>query len=316
MNELLEKIIWDYENNFIGICELNKKYKIPNKQIREALEAKGYNLGKGVSPKSVVNIKKAVDEYIKILNSNTEPNIWTLAQKYEVSHTAITDNLKRLNVHIIKYPKIIQFNEHIFDEIDTEEKAYWLGFFADDGYITSRYNTVGINLSIKDLDHLKKYASFMGFPENIRFKNLNGDYPSCRCDIGNAHLQQTLQNYGFTVNKSEELRFPDENIFKSKDLIRHFIRGYCDGDGCVGISRSYPYIKFAGNVYFLREVYKYFNIDGKISDDSRKIEWYAELTYNGKKAMLVGDLMYKNSNIHLERKYNIYLSFCRCYKKL
>lgn len=73
--ELLEQIVKEYEEDFIGICELNKKYKIPNKQIRKILEEKGYNLGRGVSPKSVVNIKKAIDEYKQILDSKKEPNV-------------------------------------------------------------------------------------------------------------------------------------------------------------------------------------------------------------------------------------------------
>ena len=63
----LNQAISDYEHLFIGICELSKKYKIPNKEIRKALEDKGYYLGKGVSPKSVVHIKLAVEEYKNII---------------------------------------------------------------------------------------------------------------------------------------------------------------------------------------------------------------------------------------------------------
>lgn len=124
MEEVLQQAINEYINDFTGICILSKKFKIPNKLIRESLEKLGYNLGKGVSPKSVVNIKKAVDEYIEILNSGKEPNINILSQKYEVAHSSISSTLKNKDIQIIKYPKIIQFNEHIFDIIDTEEKAY------------------------------------------------------------------------------------------------------------------------------------------------------------------------------------------------
>ena len=71
----LEKAVFEYENNYVGIIELSKKYNIPKKMIRESLEQKGYFLGKGVSPKSEVNIKNAVEEYIKIQNTGSEPNI-------------------------------------------------------------------------------------------------------------------------------------------------------------------------------------------------------------------------------------------------
>jgi len=57
----LEKALFDYENHFIGICELSKKYKISNAILRAELEAKGYMLGKGVSPKSVVLKKQLMN---------------------------------------------------------------------------------------------------------------------------------------------------------------------------------------------------------------------------------------------------------------
>ena len=30
---------------------------------------------------------------------------------------------------------MIDYNRHIFDNIDSEEKAYWLGFIVADGYL-------------------------------------------------------------------------------------------------------------------------------------------------------------------------------------
>ena len=30
---------------------------------------------------------------------------------------------------------MIDYNRHIFDNIDNEEKAYWLGFIVADGYL-------------------------------------------------------------------------------------------------------------------------------------------------------------------------------------
>ena len=38
------------------------------------------------------------------------------------------------------------FNNEYFDRIDTEEKAYWLGFLYADGYISSNNNGFGCSL--------------------------------------------------------------------------------------------------------------------------------------------------------------------------
>ncbi|MGM9535052.1 MAG: hypothetical protein ACI3VR_07355, partial [Intestinibacter sp.] len=62
-----------------------------------------------------------------------------------------------------------KFNEHIFDVIDTEEKAYWLGFIFADGYIGSTplepnkksvYN-FELSLKLEDTSHLEKFKSFI-----------------------------------------------------------------------------------------------------------------------------------------------------------
>lgn len=103
-----------------------------------------------------MHIKLAVEEYKNILNAGEEPNIHQLALKYDISDTSIKDNLIRLNLPVVRYPKKIHFDEHVFDVIDTEEKAYWLGFLTADGYIYSRDNTFGISLASIDKHHVEK----------------------------------------------------------------------------------------------------------------------------------------------------------------
>lgn len=156
---------------------------------------------------------------------------------------------------------------------------------------------------------------FMGFPENIKTRNLDGQYPSCRCDISNAHLQRILRSYGFTENKSKELEFPDLSIFKKSKLIYDFIRGYCDGDGSLGIYNNYPSLKISGNIKFLNSIKNLLKLEGGIYKDLRTGDWFGSLDYSGKKAIIIGDLLYKNSTIQLTRKYEVYLKFCRCYGK-
>ena len=51
------------------------------------------------------------------------------------------------------------FDENFFDKIDTEEKAYWLGFIYADGAIFKR--TLSIRLSTKDIHHLEKFKKIL-----------------------------------------------------------------------------------------------------------------------------------------------------------
>ena len=49
-------------------------------------------------------------------------------------------------------------DHHFFDEIDTEEKAYWLGFITADGNVmqTKTGSTLRVILAVKDAGHLER----------------------------------------------------------------------------------------------------------------------------------------------------------------
>ncbi len=84
------------------------------------------------------------------------------------------------------------------------------------------------DLHIDDIEHLEKLYSALNI---FRLPRTDNKLQRCRFAISCKHIKDTLIEKGCVPNKSYVLKFPDENIFKSKDLIRHFIRGYFDGDG-------------------------------------------------------------------------------------
>lgn len=57
----------------------------------------------------------------------------------------------------------------------------------------------------------------------------------CRMHLISKHFKTRLCELGCIPNKSLILKFPDENLVP-KNLIKHFIRGYFDGDGCISYS--------------------------------------------------------------------------------
>jgi intein/homing endonuclease len=132
---------------------------------------------------------------------------------------------------------VTKIDENVFDSIDTEEKAYWLGFIYADGCIGSSDNSLEISLKSSDSEHLEKFNSFIKGPSNkVKIGNVKcGDKicERCRWAIHNFHIHEVLNSYGCVPAKSLILEFPNESIFKNKSLIRHFIRGYWDGDGCL-----------------------------------------------------------------------------------
>ena len=49
-------------------------------------------------------------------------------------------------------------------------------------------------------------------------------------------MWEALNNKGCVPNKSLTLTFPSKDIVPS-NLLRHFIRGYVDGDGCICVTK-------------------------------------------------------------------------------
>ena len=118
------------------------------------------------------------------------------------------------------YPFLVNF----FSIIDTEEKAYWLGFLAADGNVGSNNPVVSIHLSLTDVDHLSKIRQSLQSTHPIKIYN-----KSCYFTIRSKILTDDLKQYGIVPRKDRIVRAPQIDTF----FVRHFWRGVIDGDGCL-----------------------------------------------------------------------------------
>ena len=266
-------------------------------------------------------LELAIEEYIN--TPDNAKNLATIQKKYGFKRATISKHLKNRGYEVVHTLNRSCVNEHIFDEIDTEEKAYWLGFLYADGCVVNAKPRIELSLSDKDTEHLNKYIKFLDFDrtpllkKNGLDKNGNQLY-LYSVGFSSHHMKEVLIEKGCTPRKSLTLEFPKEEIFKSKDLIRHFIRGYCDGDGCLGIYQKLgngmiTEISFVGTENFLKGIQTYVGINGNLKNKSS--ENYNNLAfklhYTNAKARVVARKLYENSNMYLNRKYNIYKEFCR-----
>lgn len=121
------------------------------------------------------------------------------------------------------------------------------------------------------------------------------------------------------------LKFPEETIFKSKDLIRHFIRGYFDGDGCFSYRKVThkdifkPFISMLGTPEFLQKLSTYITPYITITSDKRRSKHTNILNIRTPGNNEFCKFIYDNSTVYLDRKYNRYLFFknnCRSSKEL
>lgn len=256
-------------------------------------------------------ILKAIEEY-----KQGKLSLAKVAGKYQIDRTHLSNILKKLGIEVINKQNLIRVDETVFNTIDTEEKAYWLGFMFADGFVLSADNTIGLDLAEKDFHHLEKYKKFLKFTGNLRISNTN--FPNSkrvRLEFSSKSMKQRLIQLGCTPKKSLTLNFPNIDIFNNTELIKHFIRGYVDGDGCLTFQNkehTVPALDILGTEQFLTELIKHIPIKCKVSKCYNKRLFH--ITFTRKKAYEFAKYIYNNATIYLDRKKNKYEEYCRLYE--
>lgn len=222
-------------------------------------------------------------------------------------------------------------NENVFDKIDTEEKAYWLGFIYADGnisdakkiYETRKKSVYRIEISLKtdDIGHLEKLKKFLNWKGVIKINKTNFKRSDrCRIYFNNKHMWNILNSYGCTPRKSLTLTFPNENIFSNISLIKDFIRGYIDGDGSISyLNKNHKKMALSiiGTQNILNGIQKYLPLErvNKIWKKSGCNTNTYTLAFNLWRGYYVCNYLYKDSSIYLDRKYDKYKEYCRIYEE-
>ena len=196
-------------------------------------------------------------------------------------------------------------NSNFFDEINTEEKAYWLGFMYADGYVSKNTDAIELALCENDYAHVLKFKKSLNANHTIseKYATLNGKvFKAYRLSIRDKQLKESLQKHGCVPNKSLILTFPKIE----KDLIRHFIRGYFDGDGSISINHFSVSI-VSGSRYFLQNISKILlELNIKSSYREKAERNLFEIRFFGDNARNFLRYIYDNSNFYLDRKYEKY----------
>lgn len=250
--------------------------------------------------------KKVMDDYL--IRKGTI-SLTKLCKEHDCDRGEVSMFMRKRGVNIINYQNRDKFNTHIFDNIDTEEKAYWLGFLYADGSIGSGVkNSIEISLKLSDAPHLEKFRQFLKAETKVKT-----DHFRCRIYVSNKTVAETLSSYGCTPKKSLTLKFPS---IITTSLLRHFIRGYVDGDGCLYKSYSWNrnktkkkfYIGFSvlGTKEFLLVLRGHLGITSNLyrKNNSSKNTW--SLITLRTQAFKIAAYLYENCTIYLDRKFDIY----------
>lgn len=200
------------------------------------------------------------------------------------------------------------FNQDFFETIDTEEKAYWLGFIAADGCINKTKNSFRMILALKnsDYDHLLKFKKSLMINNDPRLRSQR-DRNIFHYSLYSKKLYNDLLDKGIIERKSLILE-PPKNV--PDNLIRHWIRGYFDGDGCISKVKTRNnrlVISILGTLKVLEYIKEFSNLDRRIYNHSKSS--VKLLMASSNKALNFCHFIYDNSIIYLERKYSLFQEY-------
>lgn len=150
---------------------------------------------------------------------------------------------------------MINYNRNIFNKIDNEEKAYWLGFIVADGYLNINKHMLRIKLGNRDRSHLIKFIKFIGGNEEMLKSEIHSETgnENFYVSLYSKEVMNDLISLGIEQAKSGKEKVC--NI--DKKYYRDFIRGLWDGDGF--IRENLSGIGLVGSEEVLAFVQNYFN---------------------------------------------------------
>lgn len=261
------------------------------------------------------------EEWLKQKYCIEKNTIEKISKMAGVGREEVRKMLRKLNIPtdyeiVRKSSKKHDYNENIFNKIDIEEKAYWLGFIMGDGQIEifkrkrsdgSYYENFRLNMNIKysDVEHLNKFLKFLTCttkkPKKTTVKMPSGNIAEVAyLRISSYVLANDLMSHGVKPNKSlkEEIPTGIPNQF-----IKDFFRGIFDADGhipktkraSVSICDGKRILKWIQSFYPFLKLRKYKNSELHYLASTKQ-----------KDSLQFLDSLYENSNIYLDRKYDRY----------
>lgn len=247
-------------------------------------------------------------------------SIRAISEEYGINRGTLSKYLKEDNVIISGnnkgQPRRYEYscNENFFSNINTEEKAYVIGFFLADGsYIV---NGIKFDQAISNKNILEYIKKVMNAEQEIKIykgRLVNDPYcegrtyisqPMCRLSLNRSKLKEDLIKIGIQENKTynfDTLNIPEE-------YWNDFMRGYLDGDGSISQSTGSFYISYTIKnidlVNFIKQKSSsYYNFNVKHDKRSDSYTIYISNYENAKK--FYDNVYHKNYCYCLEYKHDM-----------
>lgn len=241
-----------------------------------------------------------------------------LSKKYGLSVSTILKRVREMggevrkcNYHCQKY----SFNHNFFEKIDTEAKAYFLGFIMADGCVSDKELIIAIHE--RDQHILEELIKQINGNNKIHYKEMlcqlpgtHNPTPTARLNICSQKMLSDLSNLGCTKNKTNNIKIPA----LEKEFERHFWRGFWDGDGHISSFKNGNYLSvesgLIGHINTIRKFNEFLKSKNISCNSITKDKSVYRTRLSGDKSIKCLDILYANSDprLRLRRKFKKYIN--------
>lgn len=237
-----------------------------------------------------------------------------VANELNTTKRLVLGRLKKCNIvrrTISKALRKYNINEHFFDIIDCELKAYWLGFLLADGNIgRSGRNGMAYQLRCtlqrRDHEHLTKLASHMqsNHPVTNGYSTdtvTGKKHPITKLIITSKTLGLALLEKGWDdFKKKGSCKILEKT---PTNLQRHIVRGLIDGDGWLCYSSRWVIGYCDLHKSVVEWVRNWINHGNPSIKQPKMNKSYAVHYTGGRQTRHIANILYSDASVYLSRKY-------------
>lgn len=238
----------------------------------------------------------------EILKSNTS-TVTSVIREEGIKQRTASEAIRKYSI-----------DENYFEEINSPNKAYFLGLLAADGTVGNNTNVVAIQLQETDKHILETFKKELNSNHPLSFINYSEKIGPNRKNqwcfrVVNKKIHDDLIDKGIVPRKSYCLKYP---TCIPEELHRYFILGYMDGDG--NLAKGRRRITFTSTKWFClglqKILYEQLGIESVIRRTHNCTEITCDLCiYKTMDARKLAQWMYKDAPYYLFRKYDIYQQY-------
>ncbi len=292
------KIIADYQSG-LSFTAIGASYRRDPRTIKQVLAEAGIGVRKAA-------YRVLHEERLGIISMyNSGKTSVEIAKRYGISSQLVVSRLKDWKIslrsrHDVSYYKW-QVNHAFFDEVDSEAKAYFLGFLYADGYNTGGNGCYNVKLALheKDVSILEKFSAMIKSNRPLIYSEQKRQYT---LRLSSKLLSERLTELGCHRAKSFTLTFP---VWLSKSLLRHFVRGYMDGDGWIAKRERWYTAGAIGSTAFIEKMSEIISRECGVDSPIKAYKTKGISTFEISGKIRVSEFLrwlYKGATIYLDRK--------------